>query len=92
MSIQQKDATIIEFSMSISHLNNESIGFWHVISLTDVTPLKRMEKLKSAKEAAETANTLKTSFLSNMSHEIRTPLGAIVGFADLLKQGEVSLR
>ncbi len=89
VSMRKSDSSVVEFSLSMSHLNNESIGSWDVISLTDVTPLKRMEKLKAAKEAAETANTLKTTFLSNMSHEIRTPLGAIVGFADLLKQNDV---
>lgn len=43
-------------------------------------------KLKEAKEAAEEASRLKSSFLANMSHEIRTPLGALMGFAELLKE------
>ena len=89
-SIRCADQTVIEISMSISHINKESTGHWHVITLTDVTPIKRIEKLKAAKDAAETANTLKTSFLANMSHEIRTPLGAIVGFADLMKESDVA--
>lgn len=42
--------------------------------------------LKRAKEAAEEASRLKSSFLANMSHEIRTPLGALMGFAELLKE------
>ncbi len=84
VSLKKDDQSIVELSMSISHLQHEGGGFWHVITLTDVTPIKRMEKLKAAKDAAESANSLKTSFLANMSHEIRTPLGAIVGFADLM--------
>jgi signal transduction histidine kinase/CheY-like chemotaxis protein/HPt (histidine-containing phosphotransfer) domain-containing protein len=40
-----------------------------------------------AKEAAEAANRAKSEFLANMSHEIRTPLNAILGFADLVRDG-----
>ncbi|MBS0203036.1 MAG: response regulator [Planctomycetes bacterium] len=40
-----------------------------------------------AKERAEAASQAKSSFLANMSHEIRTPLNAILGFADLLRNG-----
>ena len=42
--------------------------------------------LVAAKEEAERANELKSAFLANMSHEIRTPLGAMLGFADLLRE------
>ena len=42
-------------------------------------------------QAAEAANQAKSLFLANMSHEIRTPLGAILGFADLLRDPSLSL-
>jgi len=45
---------------------------------------------KKAQEKAENADKLKTTFLANMSHEIRTPVSAIIGFSDLLKEGDVS--
>ncbi|UYL09452.1 response regulator [Bdellovibrio sp. SKB1291214] len=48
------------------------------------------QDLRLAKEAAEKANELKSAFLANMSHEIRTPLGAMIGFADLLKDESLS--
>lgn len=44
-----------------------------------------IESLTSSKDAAEKANVSKSQFLANMSHEIRTPIGAILGFADLMK-------
>jgi len=43
-----------------------------------------------AHQEAEHANTLKSAFLANMSHEIRTPLGAMIGFADLLRDSNLS--
>jgi PAS domain S-box-containing protein len=51
---------------------------------------ERTDELQRAKEAAEEANIAKTSFLANMSHEIRTPLGAVLGFAELIAEDELT--
>jgi two-component system, sensor histidine kinase len=48
------------------------------------------EELRQANELALAAGRAKTQFLANMSHELRTPLTAILGFAEVLLEPEVS--
>lgn len=49
---------------------------------------QKSKALKESQRQAEKASLAKSSFLANMSHEIRTPLGAILGFAELLRDSE----
>jgi signal transduction histidine kinase/CheY-like chemotaxis protein len=41
-------------------------------------------------EQAIVADVAKGQFLANMSHEIRTPMNAIIGFSDILKEGNLT--
>ncbi len=61
------------------------------LAIIDISIQKEMElKLLKAKEKAQEHDKLKTAFLANMSHEIRTPMNGILGFADLLKEPNLS--
>ncbi len=60
-------------------------------SCIDITDHKILvTELQAAKVAADTASVIKTQFLANVSHEIRTPLGIIIGFADILRNEQIS--
>ncbi len=65
--------------------------------LVDITARKAMEEqlaaaLENEKEltrASQAAEKAKRNFLAVMSHEIRTPMNSIIGFADVLLEGNL---
>ena len=50
------------------------------------------EELTKARDKAQQSDKLKSASLANMSHEIRTPLNAIVGFSNLLVDGDMAFK
>ena len=62
-----------------------------VMSARDVTERVELELLLTrARKSAEKAASAKSEFLANMSHEIRTPMNGVLGFAELLREGDLS--
>lgn len=51
---------------------------------------ERTKEVVRAKEEAIQANLVKSQFVANTSHELRTPLGAVIGFLDLIQDGDAS--
>ena len=61
-----------------------------VVAARDVTERVELEQLLTrARRHAENAAQAKSDFLANMSHEIRTPMNGVLGFAELMLQGDL---
>ena len=89
---KRKDGSLIWEAVSISSITNNEGMITHFLAIKeDITEKKKtLEELIKAKEKAEESDHLKSAFLANMSHEIRTPMNGILGFAELLKEPELT--
>lgn len=77
-------------------LSREGTKLGAVTTVRDVTLQHEVDEQRARAAESEArsrnfaeASRLKSEFLANMSHELRTPLNSIIGFAELLHDGEV---
>lgn len=76
---------------AIAHANliADSQALTEELRKANRTLLQKHRELEEAREQAEEASRLKSEFLANTSHEIRTPLNGVLGFLNLIVEGDV---
>ena len=93
-----KNGSIVHCEWYNSVLNDDEGKLVSVLSLVlDVTAreLAAQERAgallreREAREEAERADRLKDEFLATLSHELRTPLTSVLGWATLIRSGDI---
>jgi len=93
-----RDGSVLFCEWYNSVLRDERGKLVSVLSLVlDVTARQRAEEERAAllvrerdaRKHAEEADRLKDEFLATLSHELRTPLTSILGWASMIRNGEV---
>ena len=100
----RKDGTLFWNELRLSPIHNAAGVVTHFVGVqTDITERKEIEfereqmlsqaeaQAEREHEAAERlreVDRLKSQFLANMSHELRTPLNSIIGYSEILLDGD----
>ncbi|WP_406657097.1 PAS domain S-box protein [Methanolobus sp. ZRKC2] len=69
--------------------DEDSRGLYAISVIADITEKRKAEEaLIYAKDIADESNRIKSEMLKNVTHELRTPLTSVIGFSDLLLNGD----
>ena len=89
----RRDGSRVPVLVGVATLSGDDV----VAFTLEISERKRAEELRvrsleleNENRRVQEASRLKSEFLANMSHELRTPLNSVIGFADILYEGEVS--
>ena len=92
---RRKDGSTYWEYQVISPIFDSEGKITHYVAIKhDISERKALEEeLIESRQRAEESNRFKSRMLANVSHDMRTPLGAILGYAEMLREnvfGEVS--
>ena len=92
----RQDGSTFPFRVDVARIQLDD-GPANLAFFTDVAEHRNTERElgqalareRTARTEAETANRMKDEFLATLSHELKTPLTAMLGWARLLRSGEL---
>ena len=86
VNLESRNKLILVIALSAILLLTIGLCIYFYTSLKKEKQMKK--KLCHLNEKAGESERMKTEFINSMCHEIRTPLNAIVGFSDIILEGD----
>ena len=87
---------VTEYGKAVYDENNRTVYLaGYIMDITEIKQsqeamISKAKELEEEKAKAEDSDKLKSAFLANLSHEIRTPMNTILGFAQMIKDPELT--